>query len=147
MKWLCVETEENNLAWYYYVRNSKERLMKVLRKTKIRNCTVEKLRKRMNSNSNNSTPNRHRIEVAIVTTPGFTLIVCLDIYRFNRWMVNFVLSRGRETNYPLYSPTYSPCWPGVLPLGQADDISIRLDSFLLDRSLSCQIFVVSGWKI
>ena len=34
-------------------------------------------------NSNNSTPNRHRIEVAIVTTPGFTLTVCLDIYRFN----------------------------------------------------------------
>ena len=57
--------------------------MKVVRKTKIHNCTVEKLRRRMNSNSNNSTPNRHRIEVAIVTTPGFTLIVCLDIYRFN----------------------------------------------------------------
>ena len=80
---MCVETEENNLAWYYYVRNSKERLMKVVRKTKIQNCTVEKLRRRMNSNSNNSTPNRHRIEVAIVTTPGFTLTVCLDIYRFN----------------------------------------------------------------
>ena len=57
--------------------------MKVVRKTKIQNCTVEKLRRRMNSNSNNSTPNRHRTEVAIVTTPGLTLTVCLDIYRFN----------------------------------------------------------------
>ena len=80
---MFVKTEENNLAWYWYVRDSKERLMKVVRKTKIHNCTVEKLRRRMNSNNNNSTPNRHRIEVAIVTTPGFTLIVCLDIYRFN----------------------------------------------------------------
>ena len=34
---MCVKTEENNLAWYWYVRNSKERLMKVVRKTKIHN--------------------------------------------------------------------------------------------------------------
>ena len=31
----CVQTEENNLAWY--VRNLKERLMEVVRKTKILN--------------------------------------------------------------------------------------------------------------
>ena len=79
---MCVKTEENNLAWYWYVRNLKERLMKVVRKTKIHNSEGA-IRRRMNSNSNSSTPNRHRIEVAIVTTPGFTLIVCLDIYRFN----------------------------------------------------------------
>ena len=47
----------------------------------------------------------------------------------------FPLPRGRETNNsPLYSPTYSPCWPGVQPLGQGDDMCIRLDSFLLYRS-------------
>ena len=34
---MCVKTEENNLASYWYVRNSKERLMKVVRKTKIHN--------------------------------------------------------------------------------------------------------------
>ena len=34
---MCVKIEENNLAWYWYVRNSKERLMKVVRKTKIHN--------------------------------------------------------------------------------------------------------------
>ena len=34
---MCVKTEENNLAWYWYVRNSKERSMKVVRKTKIHN--------------------------------------------------------------------------------------------------------------
>ena len=32
---MCVKTEENNLAWY--VRNLKERLMEVVRKTKILN--------------------------------------------------------------------------------------------------------------
>ena len=26
--------------------------------------------------------------------------------------------------HPLYSPTYSPGWPGVLPLGEADDMCI-----------------------
>ena len=28
----------------------------------------------------------------------------------------------RIQSIPLYSPTYSPGWPGVLPLGQADDM-------------------------
>ena len=29
--------------------------------------------------------------------------------------------------HPLYSPTYSPGWPGVLPLGEADDMCIMAD--------------------
>ena len=106
---MCVETEENNMAWYYYIRNSKERLMKVVRKTKIHNCTVEKLRKRMNSNSDNSTPNRQRIEVAIVTTPGFTLIVCLDIYRFNNYVNGeFCPFQGQRNQLPLVFPNIFP---------------------------------------
>ena len=31
----------------------------------------------------------------------------------------------RSQSIPLYSPTYSPGWPGVLPQGQADDMCIR----------------------
>ena len=33
--------------------------------------------------------------------------------------------QGQRSQFiPLYSPTYSPGWPGVLPQGQADDMCI-----------------------
>ena len=39
----------------------------------------------------------------------------------------------RIQSIPLYSPTYPPGWPGVLPLGQADDMCIRLLEALKDE--------------
>ena len=37
----------------------------------------------------------------------------------------FSPAQGQRSQFiPLYSPTYSPCWPGVLPQGQADDMCI-----------------------
>ena len=73
---------------------------------------------------------------------GDDMCIRLDSFLLYRSKLNpelsdmtFPLPRGRETNNsPLYSPTYSPCWPGVQPLGQGDDMCIRLDSFLLYRS-------------
>ena len=38
----------------------------------------------------------------------------------------FSPAQGHRRQFiPLYSPTYSPGWPGVLPQGQADDTCIR----------------------
>ena len=38
----------------------------------------------------------------------------------------FSLAQGQRSQFiPLYSPTHSPGWPGVLPQGQADDMCIR----------------------
>ena len=38
----------------------------------------------------------------------------------------FSPAQGQRSQFiPLYSPTYSPGWPGVLPQGQADDMCIR----------------------
>ena len=37
----------------------------------------------------------------------------------------FSPAQGQRSQFiPLYSPTYSPGWPGVLPQGQADDMCI-----------------------
>ena len=38
----------------------------------------------------------------------------------------FSPAQGQRSQFmPLYSPTYSPGWPGVLPQGQADDMCIN----------------------
>ena len=40
-------------------------------------------------------------------------------------------AQGQRSQFiPLYSPTYSPGWPGVLPQGQADDMCIILSASL-----------------
>ena len=54
----CVETEENNLAWYWYVRNLKERLMIVVRKTKIHNSDGAKERNEFKKDRHNSALDR-----------------------------------------------------------------------------------------
>ena len=42
----------------------------------------------------------------------------------------FSPAQGQRSQFiPLYSPTYSPGWPGVLPQGQADDMCIRHITF------------------
>ena len=41
----------------------------------------------------------------------------------------FSPAQGQRSQFiPLYSPTYSPGWPGVLPQGQADDMCITLNN-------------------
>ena len=53
---MCVKTEENNLAWY--VRNLKERLMEVVRKTKILNSGGAKEKNEFKQDRQNAALNR-----------------------------------------------------------------------------------------
>ena len=55
---MCVKTEENNLAWY--VRNLKERLMDVVRKTKILNSGGAKEKNEFKQDRQNAALNRWR---------------------------------------------------------------------------------------
>ena len=55
---MCVKTEENNLAWYWYVRNLKEKLMKVVRKTKIHNSEGAKEKNEFKQDRQNAALNR-----------------------------------------------------------------------------------------
>ena len=55
---MCVKTEENNLAWYWYVRNLKEKLMKVVRKTKIHNTEGAKEKNEFKQDRQNAALNR-----------------------------------------------------------------------------------------
>ena len=44
----------------------------------------------------------------------------------------FSPAQGQRSQFiPLYSPTYSPGWPGVLPQGQADDMCINYCALFL----------------
>ena len=57
--------------------------------------------------------------------------------------------KQRSQFIPLYSPTYSPGWPGVLPQGQADDMCItRFSSlkFLLSSSFQTYHWILSILK-
>ena len=53
---MCVKTEENNRAWY--VRNLKERLMEVVRKTKILNSEGAKEKNEFKQDRQNAALNR-----------------------------------------------------------------------------------------
>ena len=55
---MCVKTEENNLAWYWYVRNLKEKLMKVVRKAKIHNSEGAKEKNEFKQDRQNAALNR-----------------------------------------------------------------------------------------
>ena len=56
----------------------------------------------------------------------------------------FSPAQGQRSQFiPLYSPTYSPGWPGVLPQGQADDMcitSFKRRALILSRPNALLVF-------
>ena len=59
----------------------------------------------------------------------------------------FSPAQGQRSQFiPLYSPTYSPGWPGVLPQGQADDMCITWGSDWYLRSLSPRSSITLTWR-
>ena len=54
----------------------------------------------------------------------------------------FSPAQGQRSQFiPLYSPTYFPGWPGVLPQGQADEMCIKQSSRIFSLSYFLMLFI------